>query len=344
MIVFYLCLSLIILSSLSYCRIGYYSDYIGKDQCNVIKGIFILLIFFSHISPYIKNAGFIGESWLDTSFLYVTSHINQWVVALFLFYSGFGVMQSLQNKGTVYLQGYPRKRILTTLLNFDVAVLVFVLLNIIVGISGFYSKIPGALIAWNSIGNSNWYIFVILVCYLCFFVSFRLTNNNLLSGMILLLLLVVVMIALSFVKEYRWYNTILCFPAGVWFSLMHGKIIKFFQRHYVMALVFALGGFAFCCYFGLPRLSGLTYNMGCILFSLFVVLFTMKCKIRSFALCWCGMNLFPLYIYQRAPMIALKHLAGDNWVARFPFIYVIICLVVSLAITYFYRYWKISIN
>lgn len=32
-------------------------DYISKSQCNVIKGIFILIVFFSHFQQYVDEAG-----------------------------------------------------------------------------------------------------------------------------------------------------------------------------------------------------------------------------------------------------------------------------------------------
>ena len=35
-----------------------YEGYISKDRTNVIKGVFILLVFLSHIKVYINDAGY----------------------------------------------------------------------------------------------------------------------------------------------------------------------------------------------------------------------------------------------------------------------------------------------
>lgn len=341
MIVFYIVFALVIIKSLSYKRKGYNFHYIHKNECDAIKGIFILLVFLSHVTPYLKHAGFAGDYWLDTSFMALSSKIGQWVVALFLFYSGFGVMHSLKNNGKMYLNRYPQKRILTTLLNFDVAVLAFLLLDIVLGIDVISSNILGAFIGWNSVGNSNWYIFVVLICYACFYGAFRIGNNHRIGGVFLLLILFVVMILLSCIKEYRWYNTILCFPAGVWFSIKQDLVEKYMQINYWKLLIISFLAFGVFCYLDLPRFCGLTYNLGCVSFSVMIVLLTMKFSVNSSVLRWCGINLFPIYIYQRIPMIAISHIAGESWLVHYPFFYILICLFVTILIAYYYRYWKV---
>ena len=209
MVVLYVLFFIILLSGIFLNKSNFFSDYIDRNQCDAIKGIFILLIFFSHISRHMVSSGFTSDSSADQLFLYISRHIGQWVVALFLFYSGYGVMESLKKKGESYLKGFPKKRILTTLLNFDVAVCCFFALNLVLGLSMSWEIVACSLIGWSSIGNSNWYIFVILICYTVFYVSSRLSPNAKLGGVITTLLLLLTMIVLSQVKEYRFYNTIL---------------------------------------------------------------------------------------------------------------------------------------
>lgn len=43
---------------------------------------------------------------------------------VFLFYSGYGIMESIKNKGEKYISTVPKKRILNVLVNFDIAVLI----------------------------------------------------------------------------------------------------------------------------------------------------------------------------------------------------------------------------
>ena len=257
-------------------------------------------------------------------------------------YSGYGVMESLKKKGGAYLETFPRKRLLTTLLNFDVAVCVFILLAFLIGNELSLSRISLSLIGWKSVGNSNWYIFVILVCYLAFYINYRLKGNR----WMLLGLLIIIMLILSQVKEYRWYNTILCFPAGVFYSYNKKWIEEQLQKHYIVMLLASIILFIlFYCHkrLGIPRLYGLTNNIDCIFFVLISILLSMKISLRNPLLLWFGVSLFPLYIYQRLPMIGLNYLGGTEMICTHPFLYVLACLLITMAICYLYKFWKISL-
>lgn len=342
MIAFYLFLALLILVGVSYKKSGFYADYIGKEQCNAVKGIFIILIFYSHISKYMLSNGYESSSLFDNWFIYLSSHIGQWVVAAFLFYSGYGVMESLKKKGGAYLDTFPRKRLLTTLLNFDVAVCVFILLAFLIGNELSLKHIALSLVGWESMGNSNWYIFVILVCFLAFYITYRFKGNR----WVLLGLLVIVMYILSRVKEYWWYNTILCFPAGVFYSYNKKRIEELLQKHYVVMLLASIVLFLLFYHhkaLGIPRLHGLIYNIGSVFFVMTFVLLSMKISLRNPLLLWFGVSLFPLYIYQRLPMIGLNYLGGTELIGGHPFLYVLACFLITMGICYLYKYWKISL-
>lgn len=67
MILFYLALFVVVLSSLKFQKNN--QDYISVQQTNVIKGIFIWLVFMGHIMPYITKV-MPFESFADKSALY----------------------------------------------------------------------------------------------------------------------------------------------------------------------------------------------------------------------------------------------------------------------------------
>lgn len=122
MIFFYIILFILVLCGLRYKKNN--QDYISVQQTNVIKGIFIWLVFMGHIIPYItKVVPF--ELFVDKAASGVVSILQQLVVVPFLFYSGYGVMNSIKNKGAGYVDSIPTKRLLNTMLNFGVAVLFF---------------------------------------------------------------------------------------------------------------------------------------------------------------------------------------------------------------------------
>ena len=99
-------------------------------------------------------------------------------IAMFLFYSGYGVMESIKKKGNHYIDAIPRTRVLATLINFDIAVALFAFISLISSQDYTFSHYLLSFIGWKSVGNSNWYIFVIILCYLIVFISFRSTDRN----------------------------------------------------------------------------------------------------------------------------------------------------------------------
>lgn len=114
MILFYFLLFLLVIARLRFSRQGFYADYLSFDTTNAIKGIFIALVFIKHVTPYILNSEYVfDDSLLNLFFLYIDSQVGQWIVAMFLFYSGYGIMESIRKKGIAYIRSIPRKRILT---------------------------------------------------------------------------------------------------------------------------------------------------------------------------------------------------------------------------------------
>lgn len=223
--------------SMQYCREGFHPNYIDKPQCNAVKGFFILLVFLSHFSSYLKVE---DRMLIDSLYFFFKDSAGQLIVSLFLFYSGYGVMKSLIVKGRVYVDHMPRKRLLTTVLNFDIAVLSFALLSVIASKKVDMSLLGLSMLGWRSVGNSNWYIFVIVMCYCITWVSARMTDCIRLKFLLLMSTLVFACgCLLSAVKPIYWYDTIMCYVLGMWYSRFEISMIRVLQRNYLRVL--------FCC-------------------------------------------------------------------------------------------------
>lgn len=153
-------------------------DFLSKEKTDSIKGIFILIVFLSHISEYFAAAGADLSAWHDKLLFLIPKAFGQLMVVMFLFYSGYGVMESIKKKGIEYINRIPRKRVLNTLLNYDVAVVIFAATGLMIGNEASMSSFCLSLTAWDSVGNSNWYIFIILVCYLLTFLTIRFLKSG----------------------------------------------------------------------------------------------------------------------------------------------------------------------
>ena len=330
-------------------RKGFNEEALSISQCNVVKGYCILLVFISHSNQYLINSGYNISTFGDALYFRMMGAIGQLMVVMFLFFSGYGIMESYKKRGKEYVASMPKKRILATLLNFDVAVLSYVALNFLIGKSMTINQIFFSFIAWDSVGNSNWYIFCILLCYLIsYFVFILYVRQQPIHSIVFLLtlfvLFIIVVFCLSFLKRSWWYNTMLCFPFGMLYSMMKGKINSLFHANYIKCL--SLLVLAFLVFRYIPfSLRGFLYNMESMTFSLIIVLIMMKTELNNKYLIWMGQKLFPLYIYQRLMMSAIYEIpAGKAFIALYPLWFIIICLSTVLMIAYYYPKWQVKIH
>ena len=325
---------------------GFNEDYLSRDCTNSIKGVFILLIVISHSIPYFKDCGYLFANPGDSLFLPFFFLLSQLVVVMFLFYSGYGVGESFKSKGDTYVKAMPRHRILGTLLNFDVAVLVFMVVDLLLGIELTANQCLLSLTAWKNIGNDNWYIFVILLCYLMTYIVLRLPISKSSHRVVLLFgLCVICMIVLSFYKGTYWFNTILCYPLGFMYSTYKESIEKCLKRSYWLCLlvVFAIFVPVFILLHNCPSdRFQIGYNLVSILFAMMLVILTLKVRICNQPLLWAGMHLFPIYIYMRLPMVVMKNKAPE-FVGTYPALFILVSLVLTVLIARVYKHWEIKL-
>ena len=120
-------LLLIILKDAKLCVRGN-TTYLSKEQTNAIKGIFILLVIFRHFKQYVGNL-----SILDKTLVLWDDYLDQLIVVMFLFYSGYGVFLSIKNKGKDYIDKFLVKRVLPVLAQFMAIVVVYYCVGLLMG-------------------------------------------------------------------------------------------------------------------------------------------------------------------------------------------------------------------
>lgn len=306
----------------------FHRDYISPKSTASVNGLFTILIFLSHSVQYIELDGV-----LDTPYATLKSSLGQMVVVTFLFYSGYGIMESIKKKGTDYVKSIPTKRFLKVLYHMAIAVTMFLILNLILGIKYDLKRILLAYTGWTAIGNSNWYIFAVLVLYVITFISFIIFRKNHYLAVIGVTVLsaAYVYILMYYDIDSWYYDTVIMFSMGMWYSLLRDKIEKVIMKNDLVYTI--VGGITVALYylFFLKRKSGIEwYTAWAIMFMALVVLFTMKMKIGNRILDWFGAHIFSVYILQRIPMIILKHL-GLNESHKYAFIVVSFFATIVLA-------------
>ena len=316
-------------------------DYMSLNMTNSIKGVFLCMVFLSHICGY---ADFFNL-YLDRPYQMVRRITGQCIVAMFLFYSGYGIMESIKAKGINYVNKIPRHRFAKVLLQFDAAIALFWLYRYITGAQYGVKKMILNFIGWDGIGNSNWYIFCILWLYIFTYIVFKtfygggVFKQYIKSVIGLIVLSVLYMAFVSKLgKEIWWYDTILCYAYGMLFSLYREKIeqnvIENGKTWFFYLVTFAIGFLAAYLY---KNENTVIYETYIFCFVGLIVVFTMRYAIDSKPLQWVGENLFELYILQRLPMMIFSRLMP--WITEgwYKYLYVILCIVATLAMAVIFK-------
>ena len=316
----------------------YMTDYMSVDKTMSVKGFFIIVVFFSHFNSYVTFTSVGDQMYMDAF-----RTVGQCMVTMFLFYSGYGVTESVKKKGASYIHKIPLTRILGTYFRVAFALILFIIMWLVFGRTFPIGRILLSITGWETLGNSNWYIFAVVMAYLITFISFETGNLfskklspgvcNFISA-VLVTVLCCVYIHLFRFNDWQpkhWYDTMICYVFGTWYSLLHDKIERIINCHTVVYLLFLIGTYAGMNYFAERRKEDFElYEMYIVFFMLFVLVLTMRVSVHNKVLMWCGKNLFGLYILQRIPMIVLKEvgLASYN---KYLFFFASLAITVPLA-------------
>ncbi len=311
MIIVLIILIAIMCSGLTACgKNEFYQDYCSHKNTTTVNAIFSVLIFLSHAVSYIELNNTFDQPYLD-----IRKFLGQGVVVTYLFYSGYGIMTSIQKKKYEYVKAMPVNRLLKTWLHFAIIVFMFIIISFVVGKEYTLKKYLLAFTGYSSIGNSNWYMFVTFALYILVIVGFSLFKKNENLGFVatIILMLGFVYFEKNVMKlDVIFYNTILCFPLGMIFAKVKPLVDKILMKN---DIIWTLG---ICCvftvfmYFSQNRRESLNHMiLFYALIPVFITMLMMKIKINSSVLDWFGNHIFSFFLLQRIPMILLQY-AGLN--------------------------------
>ena len=98
MLVYLIVLMLLVVSGMQVAKKDqFFTGYLSKEQTTAINGIFVLIVFLSHASTYVELGGP-----LDAAYSTLKGYLRQLIVASFLFYSGYGMLESIKKNYTKF--------------------------------------------------------------------------------------------------------------------------------------------------------------------------------------------------------------------------------------------------
>lgn len=302
------------------------NDFMSRDMTSTINGYFLTTVFMTHFIQYLSADSYNGLDWM---YIYINRALGQLIVAMFLFYSGYGVMESIKNKEG-YIRTFPVKRILLLALDFEIAALIYLGVSCLTNNTHTFRYAIKAFFAWESLGNSNWYVFAIMYLYIVTYLSFCL-NHSRNIGISLILVVLFTVFYMYFMAQHKggwWYDTVMCYPAGMLFSWQLNKARAYFGRGWKYGIGLLVLVCSFCGVYVFRKENVWFFELLAVLFALIVVMLTARFKATGRLYGYIGKNLFCFYIYQRVPMILFKDILGKQNI----YLYFFICVLATALI------------
>lgn len=314
----------------------YRATYMSPEQTTSVKGIFVAIILLSHMQPYMSPQ----LLWDDIA-LRILREIGQLMVTVFFFYSGYGVLSSAGKKEN-YGKTFFRNRLCKTWLHFAIAVCCYLMLPLILGNRYGLWEYLLSFTGWTSLGNSNWFVFVMLALYAITWGGLLLTQK--LPKKTAVFALAAVVTALSYGlwkllpmagKPAYWYNTLFCYAAGMWFFLGKPLFDKLIGKWYLRIGVWVACLAVFYVLYKIPGVKA--YSLYACVFCLLVVLVTTNVRMDNPILRWLGKNTFTIYIFQRIPMLIFASLGWTQYNILFMIATIAVAMVLAEAFSRIYN-------
>lgn len=300
----------------------FYSDYLSVEQTRSVNGIFIMLILFSHTFARVSPQS-IFDSWYTPFRVF----LGQFVVVPILFYSGYGIMESLKNKSS-YLKSFPKKRFLKLLVRFAIITVIYIIIHLCLGTDYSLKHILLSFIGITSIGNGGWYMFSTFVFYLSIILCFNLFRKNKFIPTVAVAFCLVVLMLVEIVLRFPtyYYNTTIFFAVGMFYSLFKKYFDKIIMKNnFVWAVFLVLSILGFIFVKGFVDISVLFYPIWCGFGMLMILCLTMKIKLQNKILIWLGKTIFFIFTLQGIPQILFTKFLNNNY-----FIYILTTAITLL--------------
>ena len=311
MLVFILILAMIIISGLTAKgKNEFFTDYCSPKNTTTANAVFSVLIFLSHSFQHID-----AHNAIDEPYIAIRTFLGQAVVVTYLFYSGYGIMESIRKKKLDYVKGIPFNRFFKLWYHFALMICMFIVICFIMDKDYTLTDYLLAFTGYKSIGNDNWYLFVTFALYIIVYLSFILfrKSNILAVASVFILTIGFIFIEKELELPPRYYDTIMCFPLGMIFSLIKPYVDKILMKNDIIWLVAVTAVFIACMYCSQNRHEDFIFRVLFMCTSpILITLLMMKLQCRSSILDWFGNHIFSFFMLQRIPMRLLDHFNLNN--------------------------------
>ena len=328
----------LILSLLSLIRINikglncFFYDYMDLDNTNSLKGIFVWMIFFRHCCEYYNK-----DLKVNKISIKIDRAFGQNIVSLFLFYSGYGINESINKKGKNYIKTLPIKSAII-FIKYQISLLIYLFNNIIIGVKISFKRYIKAVIFKKGIGNSIWFSFTIIMLYIYSFLSFNFIKEKKHYIFGIFIVSIINFIHAIFVFKFYhkgeiiWVDTIICFVFGFYYSFFKSYINKIIMKNdttYFLILIIHIIFYSKYFILGHKNICIISIKNG--LFAFIIILMSMKMQFKNEFLNLLSTYSYGIYLLQRVVMLHVykKGYLKNNEFLKF-FIQFIIVIILAM--------------
>ena len=307
-----------------------------------LRGVLALLIALHHVSQRIVSTPILSEF----------SQWGEYIVALFFFIMGYGLTISYEKKGTSYLDGFFKRRIIKLILPYIICIIGYT--------SYLWLKVPKYNII-TSLKNSgvdfsdvllptSWYVIAALAFYLMFYTVMRFTKKLSIGIPCLLVYLYGYFHVMRHFEFGRcWFATIYAIGVGMVYAYFEGKIRMAFSKMpllYTSCLLFLF----LILYILIPHYANslsIDYRYDVMKASVFPIFIISAIYATGFfrnrVLCFLGSISYEIYLVQGALTWNYAFLSESSILYSYTVISMSIMLAYMLHVLcrYIYKYCKI---
>ena len=246
---------------------NYNLDYISLSNTMCIKGVLSICILMHHIARTLSSCRLLSPF----------QHIGGLVVAVFFFYSGYGLM--IQCINTPDYEKHFYRRIFALLIPYTLVTPFYMWIHDM----NFKEMIHDLCIGFPVVNNS-WFIIHLFLFYLVFWVLmiiFKKEPFALLCGSTVAIALWVKFTIAHNIPSF-WYNCSHLLIVGMAWAIYGEQMISIIRRHYMESFILLIITFAFIYLYSRNTIGWTLYALRNIMYVLFVVLFLIVLQKVSF--------------------------------------------------------------
>ncbi|WP_026494936.1 acyltransferase family protein [Butyrivibrio sp. WCD3002] len=221
------------------------TEFLSLEQTKALQGFLALCIMLHHVSQK-RCASWIWPQNRIIHGLDIFVDMGYLLVAVFLFFNGYGVYKSFHAKEN-YLKGFFSRRVLPVILSFYTTGLIFFVARLLLK-EKMDTQLKIFYLTGIKLCNPNtWYVIVLPFFYMAFYFAFRFIKKDGLAtavacGFVFAYMLFATTIDHNdfWIRGQWWYNCVHLFAVGIIFAKFENKIIPHLKKFYWVYLILAL--------------------------------------------------------------------------------------------------------